>query len=160
MDKSANSELLDEIISSLDLLVVKAKGQIDDLSRVKALGASCDVYTGYTRVGPHRMKVAVKKLRIYCDEEPAVAKVRVLFEYHIYLPKMMGSMILQRLVKEAYIWSKLEHRNVLPLVGFFLDDLQSPHLVSTWMEKGTLFDRLKSSAKSVDAVSMVCWFFH
>lgn len=39
-----------------------------------------------------------------------------------------------------YIWARLEHKNVLPLLGFFLEGGEFPHLISEWMVKGTLHD--------------------
>ncbi|KLO11538.1 kinase-like protein [Schizopora paradoxa] len=50
----------------------------------------------------------------------------------------LTSFKIQKRVREAYIWSKLTHPNVLSLKGFYLDDLKCPHFVSTWMEKGNL----------------------
>ena len=57
----------------------------------------------------------------------------------------------QRLAKEVRIWAKLNHLNVLPLLGFFTEgDNVMPALVSEWMEKGSLrscLDSLSDSAK-------------
>jgi len=80
--------------------------------------------------------VAVK-LRFFGHKEPAVAK---------------------RLAKEAYIWARLKHDNVLPLLGFFVDnENQFPHLVSEWMAKGTLFDYLKVLEQGAETIRMVLW---
>ncbi|KLO17168.1 kinase-like protein [Schizopora paradoxa] len=117
---SSDFELLNSILRKLDHLNIEK--QIEDLALVNTSGASCDVYKGYWQVGVRRVQLAVKKLRIHCKSEPVVTR---------------------RLLREAYIWSKLKHRNVLPLMGFYLDKWQYPHLVSLWMTKGTLFDYLK-----------------
>ncbi|EJD08127.1 kinase-like protein, partial [Fomitiporia mediterranea MF3/22] len=55
----------------------------------------------------------------------------------------LQSLFLQSLVKEMYIWSKLEHPNILRFEGFFLGDDSYPHLVSRWMEDGTVLDYIR-----------------
>jgi len=63
---------------------------------------------------------------------------------------------LQRLAKEAYIWARLKHKNVLPLLGFFVDDEnQFPHLVSEWVVRGNLSDYLKTLDHGVEMTTMV-----
>jgi len=55
------------------------------------------------------------------------------------------------------IWEKLDHVNVLPLLGYFTEGVNvMPALVSEWMEHGTLFDFMKSFPKaSIATCTMV-----
>ena len=46
-----------------------------------------------------------------------------------------------------YIWSKLNHKNVLSLVGFIFDDGSLPHMVSEWQENGTLLEYMPKIPK-------------
>ncbi|KLO13867.1 kinase-like protein [Schizopora paradoxa] len=86
------------------------------------LGGSCDVYTAWSL--KHEKKVAVKQIRAFLRKDSSLAK---------------------KLAKEIRIWSKLEHDNVLPLLGYFTEgNGVMPSLVSEWMEKGTLHDFMKS----------------
>ncbi|KLO11690.1 kinase-like protein, partial [Schizopora paradoxa] len=49
------------------------------------------------------------------------------------------------LAREIFIWARLDHDNVLPLLGFFTEgDNSMPAFVSEWMERGTLFDFMKT----------------
>jgi len=66
----------------------------------------------------------VKQIRAFLRKDPSLAK---------------------KLAKEIRIWAKLNHDNVLPLLGYFTEgDNLMPALVSEWMEKGTLHDFMKS----------------
>ncbi|KLO11000.1 kinase-like protein, partial [Schizopora paradoxa] len=43
------------------------------------------------------------------------------------------------LVRELRLWSQLEHPNVLPLLGFYLEGANAiPNLISEWMINGTV----------------------
>ena len=54
-----------------------------------------------------------------------------------------GLTLLQAMGKELYIWSRLKHRNVLPIIGFTLDGNQKfPSLITEWMDNGTILDYL------------------
>jgi len=69
------------------------------------------------------MKVAVKRIRI----------------------PLVGDMVVaESLAREVKLWAKLDHPNILRLLGFFLvGEKATPNLVSEWMEKGTLTDYMK-----------------
>ncbi|KLO11006.1 kinase-like protein, partial [Schizopora paradoxa] len=54
--------------------------------------------------------------------------------------------------REVRLWSKLEHPNILPLLGFFLDGPSSPNLVSRWMKNGTLTKYLQD--RPLDAMEI------
>lgn len=73
----SESQILDKVLLSLEHLNIQ--NDIEDVEHVKALGASCDVYTGYWQAGIRRKKVAIKRLRIFCNDELLVAKVRFFY---------------------------------------------------------------------------------
>ncbi|KAI6104196.1 hypothetical protein F5141DRAFT_1065023 [Pisolithus sp. B1] len=43
----------------------------------------------------------------------------------------------KRALREAHVWSKLDHSNVLPLLGITTDFDNAVSLVTTWMERGS-----------------------
>ncbi|KAI6013832.1 kinase-like domain-containing protein [Pisolithus marmoratus] len=45
--------------------------------------------------------------------------------------------VIKRALKEAHVWSKLDHPNVLPLLGITTDFDHTVSLVTTWMERGS-----------------------
>ncbi|KAL5493029.1 hypothetical protein ACEPAI_4477 [Sanghuangporus weigelae] len=62
-----------------------------------------------------RVKVAVKRLRFYLKED-----IQALFD------------------KEIYVWAKLDHKNILPLLGYAFEQVTYyPLLVSEWMRTGS-----------------------
>jgi len=51
----------------------------------------------------------------------------------------------QRLTKEIRIWAALNHKNILPLLGYLTEgDNMMPSLISEWMGYGSLNDFMKS----------------
>ena len=54
------------------------------------------------------------------------------------------------------MWAKLQHPNVLPLLGYAFDDETGfPLLVSEWMENGTAWNFVKSNP-TCDLMRLVC----
>ncbi|KAH8116148.1 kinase-like protein, partial [Phellopilus nigrolimitatus] len=99
-------------------------------SMMKAHGGYCDVFIGTASsllLGlppPSRsVKVAIKRLRVHLMDEQNLAK---------------------HLAKEMHLWSKLQHTNVLPLVGYVLED-DYPSLISEWIENGTIVNFVKGN---------------
>ena len=45
-------------------------------------------------------------------------------------------------MKEIRIWSRLAHKNILPLLGFIIEG-EYPSLISEWMENGTALKYVK-----------------
>jgi len=108
-------------------------GQIDDIQPIpKGVGVTCDVFVGYWRVG--QKQVAIKKLRVFLSKKEDTAKT---------------------LAKEMKIWSALQHRNVLPLLGFFIQGGEFPNFISEWMVNGSLFDYLKIFSGGIESFSMI-----
>ncbi|EJD06479.1 kinase-like protein [Fomitiporia mediterranea MF3/22] len=55
-------------------------------------------------------------------------------------------MYFQLLEKEVYVWSKLRHENILPLLGYAFDmDTEFPMLISEWMENGSAWTYVNSN---------------
>lgn len=44
------------------------------------------------------------------------------------------------------VWSKLEHVNILPLLGFVLEKDGIPSFISEWMENGTVVEYIKNKS--------------
>ncbi len=146
----ATMDRLDGLLSKLR--EIDLSGTIVDVKPVlKGFGASCDVFVGFCL--PIRKRVAVKRLRVFMSREEEFAKVRYLLTSIVHLLTKHSS--LQRLFKELYIWSKLDHPNVLPLVGYFIEDEDLPNLVSEWMEHGTLHDFMKNIVSHGNKLAMV-----
>ena len=45
--------------------------------------------------------------------------------------------------KEIYVWSQLKHPNVLDLLGYAVDEMGFPLLISKWMENGSAWDYIR-----------------
>lgn len=48
------------------------------------------------------------------------------------------------LIHEIRVWSRLNHPNILPFVGYALESNDCPLLISEWMEDGTINKYVKS----------------
>jgi serine/threonine protein kinase len=63
-----------------------------------------------------------------------------------------GLIGLQRLRREIYIWSRLSHDNILPILGLYIDSSKESHelpaLVSPWCEKGNLTEYLRAAEQA------------
>ncbi|KAL5504022.1 hypothetical protein ACEPAH_8095 [Sanghuangporus vaninii] len=98
-----------------------------------ANGGYCDVFVGLIHSKPlhHRrilygkdgmVRVAIKHLRARLLNDTGLAKT---------------------LAREISVWSHLDHSNILPFLGFMLEN-EYPSLISEWMELGTAREFLKS----------------
>ncbi|EJD08301.1 kinase-like protein [Fomitiporia mediterranea MF3/22] len=92
----------------------------DKTSHPFAGGSYGDIRLGvYTNLEYAQVKVAVKCLRIFRSQYPNFMKV---------------------IEREIRIWSSLHHPNVLPFLGFCLEEGSFPALVSEFMENGTVLN--------------------
>ncbi|KAH8115036.1 kinase-like domain-containing protein [Phellopilus nigrolimitatus] len=108
-------EMLDSVltkVSHLDLTDVVQK-----IPEMVACGGYCDVFEGrWLKDGSsERRKVAVKRIRIHLGE----------------------ANFTRYLAREIYVWSGLNHPNILPFCGYMLEG-KFPSLISEWMENGTV----------------------
>jgi len=113
-------ERLDDVFGSLselnleDCICDKSVNQL-------AVGSSSDVFQAWST--KHNKRVVVKRIRLFLLDELSFAKS---FE------------------REIRLWSQLDHPNVLPLLGFFLEGPNAiPNLVSEYMQNGTVIDYMR-----------------
>ncbi|KAL5496050.1 hypothetical protein ACEPAH_3143 [Sanghuangporus vaninii] len=88
-------------------------------TRIVGDGTYGDVSIGNCTVsGQRKVKIAIKRLRFWWKRD-----IKTLFE------------------REIYVWSRLKHPNILPLLGFAVDDSSGyPLLISEWMENGSAWE--------------------
>ncbi len=108
------------------------------------LGASCDVFSAWS--DKHNKKVAVKRIRAFLLKDKKFAKVS---NFLFVLQCLTLELLRKRLAREIRIWASLEHENVLPLLGYFVEgEKKLPNLVSLWMANGSLHEYMKMFARS------------
>lgn len=139
-----NEDIISSVTPAGDIVSALAKrGCVDLTSSINlaacgdhalAGGGFCDVYQGELYDGT---KIAIKSLRIFGPDAESQRKK-----------------ILKRAAKELYHWSRLRHRNVLPLMGlaFFRGHIS---MISEWMDNGNLTSFLRLN---VDA-SRICFTY-
>ncbi|KAL5522390.1 hypothetical protein ACEPAG_8406 [Sanghuangporus baumii] len=88
-------------------------------TRIVGGGTYGDVSIGNCEVsGKRKVKIAIKRLRFWWKKD-----IKTLFE------------------REIYVWSKLNHPNILPLLGFAVDDsTRFPLMISEWMDNGSAWE--------------------
>ena len=72
-------------------------------------------------------------------------------------PQLTGN--LQQFTKEVYVWSKLSHPNVLPLLGFAIcEETRFPLLISEWMYLGTAWTYVQTNQdlSLAEVAELVC----
>ncbi|EJD08321.1 uncharacterized protein FOMMEDRAFT_144283 [Fomitiporia mediterranea MF3/22] len=111
------------------------KGQLSrKRNKSVSTGAYRDISRGKCNVeGRGKIKVAIKCLRFYLEDD-----IKLLFE------------------KEVYVWSKLKHNNILPLLGYDFNKATGyPLLVSEWMDNRSAwaYVRLHPEANVMHLVS-------
>lgn len=58
-------------------------------------------------------------------------------------------MAAQLFEQEIYVWAKLKHRNILPLIGYAFDkDTGYPILASEWMDDGNVLEYVRTKDPS------------
>ncbi|EJC99186.1 kinase-like protein [Fomitiporia mediterranea MF3/22] len=119
-------------LTHLDLTGRVARVQYDTTA-MQANGEYCDVFVGTISMQASKdpsdrlatvpkLKVAIKRMRVHIQKEREFDKL---------------------LAKELYVWSKLDHPNILPLQGFALEGAY-PLVISEWLENGTVREYLQS----------------
>ncbi|KAL5522769.1 hypothetical protein ACEPAG_8787 [Sanghuangporus baumii] len=138
--KARSSKALDGVLSTLAHLDLTDRIQYHG-AVMKAHGGYCDVFVGSADLDeshalrPKRrglITVAIKRLRVHIQSDKDFAKL---------------------LRKELFVWSKLRHANILPLLGFVKEG-DYPSVISEWMENGTIKQYMKSSP-SVDPEPLI-----
>ena len=120
-----------------------------DESKVVGFSTYGIVYEG--TLDPGQIKVAVKVVR-YGDKSARPA----LEVSSLYAPfSAIFHNMYQRLLKEAYVWSKLDHENVIKLLGLTATGFDhTPSMVSPLMSRGSAFDYVQYSGN--DPRPLVC----
>ncbi|KAL5525891.1 hypothetical protein ACEPAG_7229 [Sanghuangporus baumii] len=101
---------------------------LDKEALMTAHGGYCDIFIGHIHLEslPHRqilygrkdgtVKIAIKRLRVQLQKDSKSEKT---------------------LAREIAVWASLNHPNILPFLGFILEN-GYPSLISEWMELGTV----------------------
>lgn len=113
---------------------------------VVACGSSFDLFRG--RSDTHG-NIAIRRLRIILQDDPEFLKVCTLQStYTVYVSLLLLIPITQRLLRELKLWSRLDHPNVLRLLGVAMrpEDAGFPCFITLWMENGTVRSYLESHA--------------
>ncbi|KAI5120170.1 hypothetical protein M0805_008437 [Coniferiporia weirii] len=121
---TSDEELAEVTLTKLEHLDLTGRVVFDRSGPPQAHGGFADVYTGTYDSPEHgTMTVAIKCMRVF--------------------PKFGTNNAANKiLTNEIYIWSKLDHPNILPLQGFIVER-GLPLLVSEWMENGSVLDYVK-----------------
>ena len=92
-------------------------------------------------------KVAVKIL--CCDDKSAIkVSLLVICVSHLIV-------LLQKVLNEVYVWSKLEHENIIKLLGITTSFSQTVSIVIPLMSRRDAFDYVRQNPK-VDPLPLVC----
>ena len=119
-----------------------------DESKVVGFDSHGIVYEG--TLNPEQTKVAVKVVR-YSDKSAfPVLEVSSLYA----LSSAMFHNMYQKLLEEVYVWSKLDHENVIKLLGLTTTFDHSLSIVSPLMSRGNAFDYVQ--VPGVDPRPLVC----
>ncbi|KAI5118218.1 hypothetical protein M0805_004706 [Coniferiporia weirii] len=122
----SSEDALRKVLSKLSHLDLTGR-VISNSAIMKAHGGYCDIFIGsLSPVLPGhawKVKVAIKRLRIHLHDDRVFTKF---------------------LAKEIHVWSRLDHPNVLPLIGYMLEGAY-PSLISEWIENGTVTNFLRDN---------------
>lgn len=112
-------------------------------------GGFADVWKGMA----NGTVVALKVPRLHCDSVD-VKEVEAVSKFSIYLCSYLTHTS-QQTCKEGFIWNRLSHENILPLLGFYSSGNDPIIMVSPWMDNGNLTTYLRhnESANRQELVS-------
>ncbi|KAG8936920.1 hypothetical protein FRC02_010010 [Tulasnella sp. 418] len=113
-------------ISHLDVT-----GKITTNTRA-ALGGHSDVWDGELDTEQGKVRVAIKELRVrhHLSQMPHDERLR------------------RRFFREVYLWSQLDHTNVVSLLGYSMQPNGLPTLVSKWYIHGSITDYLRTNPEA------------
>jgi serine/threonine protein kinase len=148
--RQARKDVFRELVSKLNRFVLPNEIKI---GQCIGRGGFADVHVAdMCFAGTNRTdKVAVKKFQVTLRSEEAFAKAwRLLF---VHDGRIIDGELIQTFKREFIIWKKLEHENILPLLGITVIDGISC-TVSEWMENGTMDAYLDAHA-GADVLELV-----
>lgn len=168
-DSSSDSDWSDEaaVANPLENVVPEILDQLKHLDLSSLIlfkerhfigcGGYGDVFKGRCNLPDRgKTKVAIKRLRFYLKEE--IKTVNNNTSFYISASYANILFLCQLFEKEIYVWSKLDHPNVLPLLGYaFANEFKYPLLVSEWMDKGSAWSYVRAHLKC-DIVRLVSLF--
>ena len=96
-----------------------------------ASGDTADIWEG-TYCGE---KVAIRSLKVTLSDDRTLDKVRTWYGMLYRVWSRTPICKLQSFFREAVMWGRLRHPNIVPFIGITTDPLQ---IVSEWMPNGTL----------------------
>ena len=135
-----------------------SKDIIDKSSTATDYGGFSEVFRGQLRRdGLGVVDIAIKRLRFHVDEEK-VKKASTLFAFLRSNRRLIRN--IQQFAQEVYVWSKLSHPNVLPLLGYAVcEETCFPLLISEWMHLGTAWSYVRENQDMTlsDVAVLVCF---
>jgi len=118
-------------LASLDL------GDRVSRDRSKLVGFGTYGIVSEGTLNPEQTKVAVKAIRYYGDKSALpVLEVGSLYA----LSSAMSHKMYQKLLQEVHVWSKLDHENVIKLLGVTTAFDRTISIVSPLMSRGDAYD--------------------
>ena len=111
------------------------------------VGGISDVWEGTYR----NKTVSIEHLKIPLNDDRARKKVRVWYGKPLLRVSSKG---LQSFVKQAVMWKRLKHPNIIPFVGITTSPFQ---IISKWMPNGTLMDFVEGNPDA-NRISLVSRF--
>ncbi|KAG8940662.1 hypothetical protein FRC03_005199, partial [Tulasnella sp. 419] len=115
-----------EFSSTTDL----GKWDLGDKVRIDKLitwGGYSSIYRGVLLKDGSETEVAIKALRVQGSTETSAIEER----------------IRKRFYREVLLWGKLEHANIVPLLGYMMHPDEPPALVSPWYSNGNVISYLR-----------------
>lgn len=139
-NSSPRSFIRPELRAELSRLDLTGRASINN-ARVVASGSFGDISQSQCTFSDGRqITVAVKRLRFYLKED--VDLVSSLNSFSDFQSEHVS----QIFEKEIYVWSKLNHPNVLSLLGFAFEQPSGyPLLMSEWMVNGSSLNYVKNN---------------
>lgn len=107
----------------------------------EAHGGFADVWKGIWMDGPHERRVAIKVLRSRVDNPEMEEKVKL------------------RLWRELNMWKKLDHPNILPLLGVVSDFGRYDAMICPWLYNGSVtkyMERCGDLLSMTDRLQLLC----
>ncbi|KAG6332250.1 hypothetical protein ID866_6842 [Astraeus odoratus] len=104
-------------------------------------GGSAIVYSGILRARGHM--VALKSLRLSPRDNKAVNVCFLLYSDTI---QCLSNPLHQHIIKEVQSWSKLGHKNIVPVFGIVTKYDFAVSIVTKWMPKGNAHDYVQDTS--------------